>query len=61
MKIPSCEFCECVSLRSPSNDEGLTLIWVGFLAIHFEVIKGGGRGGGAGKISRFVKNLLELS
>ena len=30
-------FCECVSLRSPCNRQGLTLIWEGFLAVRFEV------------------------
>ena len=41
-KISSCEFCECVSLLPPSNGEGLTLIWVRFLVVRFEVGEGGG-------------------
>ena len=32
-------FCERVILCTPSNREGLTLIWVGFLGVRFE---GGG-------------------
>ena len=47
-------FCDCVSLRPPSNGDGLTLICVGFLAVHFEV-GGGGGGGGAGKKNPPIK------
>ena len=35
-------FCERVILCTPSNGEGLTLIWVGFLGVRFE---GGEEGG----------------
>ena len=31
-------FCELVSLRPPSNGEGLTLISLGFLAVRFKVV-----------------------
>ena len=34
-------FFACVSLCPPSNGVGLTLIWVVFLAIRFEVEAGG--------------------
>ena len=57
-------FCDCVSLRPPSNGEGLTLICVGFLAVHFEV-GGGGGGGGGGKNNppflKLVRIMLETS